>query len=73
MTSAQVSASQAKWPAFAQASRVPVITIAKARGRARRSGNDLAPACDMTFSSRGNAVLGQFACGNGALPGKLST
>ncbi|WP_349817355.1 enoyl-CoA hydratase-related protein [Streptomyces sp. TUS-ST3] len=68
-----MSASQAEWPAFEQASRVPVITIATARGRARRSGNELAPACDVTFASRGNAVFGQVECGTGALPGKFST
>ncbi|MFF4429755.1 enoyl-CoA hydratase/isomerase family protein [Streptomyces sp. NPDC001513] len=50
-------------------SRVPVITIAKVRGRARGGGNELALACDMTFASRENAVFGQFECGTGALPG----
>ncbi|MFF9497717.1 enoyl-CoA hydratase/isomerase family protein [Streptomyces flaveolus] len=50
-------------------SRVPVITIAKVRGRARGGGNELALACDMTFASRENAIFGQFECGTGALPG----
>ncbi|MFD5814048.1 enoyl-CoA hydratase/isomerase family protein [Streptomyces sp. NPDC127038] len=49
--------------------RVPVITIAKVRGRARGSGNELALACDMIFASRERAVFGQFEAGTGALPG----
>ncbi|MFD6293861.1 enoyl-CoA hydratase/isomerase family protein [Streptomyces sp. NPDC060235] len=49
--------------------RVPVITIAKVRGRARGGGNELALACDMIFASRERAVFGQFEAGTGALPG----
>ncbi|MFJ9448121.1 enoyl-CoA hydratase/isomerase family protein [Kitasatospora sp. NPDC101235] len=49
--------------------RVPVITIAKVRGRARGGGNELALACDMIFASRQSAVFGQFEVGTGALPG----
>ncbi|CAM5238796.1 enoyl-CoA hydratase/isomerase family protein [Streptomyces chartreusis] len=49
--------------------RVPVITVAKVRGRARGGGNELALACDMIFASRESAVFGQFESGTGALPG----
>ncbi|MET9579665.1 enoyl-CoA hydratase/isomerase family protein [Streptomyces massasporeus] len=53
--------------------RVPVITIAKVRGRARGGGNELALACDMIFAARDSAVFGQFESGTGALPGAGGT
>jgi len=50
-------------------SDVPVVTIAKLRGRARGAGSELALACDMRFAARENAVLGQPEVGFGAPPG----
>jgi enoyl-CoA hydratase/carnithine racemase len=50
-------------------SELPVVTIAKIRGRARGAGSELALACDMRFAARENAVLGQPEVGFGVLPG----
>src|SRR5205809_1488682 len=50
-------------------SELPVVTIAKLRGRARGAGSELALACDMRFAARENAVLGQPEIGFGASPG----
>src|SRR5712691_3108732 len=50
-------------------SELPVVTIAKIRGRARGAGSELALACDMRFTARENAVLGQPEIGFGAPPG----
>jgi enoyl-CoA hydratase/carnithine racemase len=50
-------------------SELPVVTIAKIRGRARGAGSELALACDMRFAARENAVLGQPEVGFGVPPG----
>ncbi|MFD5628585.1 enoyl-CoA hydratase/isomerase family protein [Streptomyces sp. NPDC127072] len=54
---------------FRRLSRLPVVTIAKLRGRARGAGSEFLLACDMRFASREYAVLGQPEVGIGAPPG----
>ncbi|MFI9557381.1 enoyl-CoA hydratase/isomerase family protein [Nonomuraea endophytica] len=54
---------------FRKVSRLPVVTIAKLRGRARGAGSEFLLACDMRFASRENAILGQPEVGIGTPPG----
>ncbi|MEU8487986.1 enoyl-CoA hydratase/isomerase family protein [Streptomyces sp. NPDC048641] len=54
---------------FLKLSEMPVVTIAKLRGRARGAGSEFLLACDMRFASRENAVLGQPEVGIGTPPG----
>jgi enoyl-CoA hydratase/carnithine racemase len=46
-------------------SRVPAISIAKIRGRARGIGNEFVLACDMQFASRQKAIFGNPEIGVG--------
>jgi enoyl-CoA hydratase/carnithine racemase len=50
-------------------SRVPAISIANIRGRARGIGNEFILACDMRFASRQRAIFGNPEIGVGLLPG----
>jgi enoyl-CoA hydratase/carnithine racemase len=50
-------------------SRVPALTVAALRGRARGAGSEFVLACDVRFASKERAVLGQFEVGGGAVPG----
>ena len=50
-------------------SNLPVVLIAKLRGRARGAGSELLLACDMRFAALENAVVGQPEVGFGAWPG----
>jgi enoyl-CoA hydratase/carnithine racemase len=58
-----------RWACWHKLSELPVVTIAKLRGRARGVGSELALACDMRFAARKNAVIGQIEVGFGATPG----
>ncbi|HEX5229137.1 MAG TPA: enoyl-CoA hydratase/isomerase family protein [Bryobacteraceae bacterium] len=48
---------------------MPVVSIAKVRGRTRGIGNEFVLACDMRFASRQNALFGQPEIGVGLVPG----
>jgi len=50
-------------------SKLPAVTIAAIRGRARGAGSEFVLASDIRFASRERAVLGQMAVGFGAIPG----
>ena len=58
------------WPdLLVRLSRVPVVSIAKIRGRATGCGSELALACDMRFASREKTIMGHFEVGAGIVPG----
>ena len=48
---------------------IPVVSIAKIRGRTRGIGNEFVLACDMRFGSRQNALFGNPEVGVGLIPG----
>src|SRR5262249_4320442 len=50
-------------------SSMPVVSIAKIRGRTRGIGNEFVLACDMRFASRETAVFGNPEVGVGLVPG----
>ena len=50
-------------------SSMPVVSIAKIRGRTRGVGNEFVLACDMRFASRQTAVFGNPELGVGLAPG----
>ncbi|MEX3899903.1 enoyl-CoA hydratase/isomerase family protein [Paraburkholderia sp. BR10954] len=49
-------------------SAMPVVSIAKIRGRTRGIGNEFVLACDMRFASRQNAIFGNPEVGVGLVP-----
>lgn len=48
---------------------MPVVSIAKVRGRTRGIGNEFVLACDMRFASRQTALFGNPEVGVGLVPG----
>ncbi|MFI0960588.1 enoyl-CoA hydratase/isomerase family protein [Streptomyces sp. NPDC021080] len=54
---------------FRRLTLLPVVTVAKLRGRARGAGSEFLLACDLRFASREKAVLGQLEVAVGAPPG----
>ncbi len=50
-------------------SSMPVVSIAKIRGRTRGIGNEFVLACDMRFASRQRALFGNPEIGVGLVPG----
>jgi enoyl-CoA hydratase/carnithine racemase len=58
------------WPdILVRIARVPVVSIAKIRGRATGNGSELNLACDMSFASREKAILSQWEVGVGLVAG----
>ncbi len=58
------------WPdILVRLTHMPVVSIAKIRGRATGNGSEIALACDMSFMSREKAVLSQWEVGVGMVAG----
>ncbi|MEU3183739.1 enoyl-CoA hydratase/isomerase family protein [Streptomyces sp. NPDC006923] len=59
-----------RWPDLTtRIARLPILTIAALRGRARGAGCEFALALDIRFASREKAILHQPEAGFGAVPG----
>jgi len=58
------------WPdILVRITRVPVVSIAKIRGRATGNGSEITLACDMAFISREKGLLSQWEVGVGMVAG----
>jgi enoyl-CoA hydratase/carnithine racemase len=58
------------WPdILVRLTRVPVVSIAKIRGRATGNGSEITLACDMSFASREKAIFSQWEVGVGMVAG----
>ena len=58
------------WPdILVRITHMPVVSIAKIRGRATGNGSEISLACDMTFASREKALLSQWEVGIGMVAG----
>ncbi len=69
-SSVTVAGEYAPWLDFIlRLGKLPVVSIAKIRGRTRGAGNELVLACDMRFASRERALFGQPEVGVGLIPG----
>lgn len=54
---------------FVRLTKVPVVTIAKIRGKASGASSEFTLACDMRFASRENTAISQAEVGVGVHPG----
>ena len=58
------------WPYFVEKLvNVPVLSVAKVRGRARAQGFEFALACDMRFASREKALFSLVEAAGASIPG----
>jgi enoyl-CoA hydratase/carnithine racemase len=58
------------WPdILVRITHVPVVSIAKIRGRATGNGSEITLACDMAFASREKTLLSQWEVGVGMVAG----
>lgn len=59
-----------KWPYFVEKLvNLPVLSVAKMRGRARAQGFEFALACDMRFASRERALFSLVEAAGASIPG----